>query len=58
MSWTLARLFDHARGKPNPADAQRGWNDEDDGSEIPRGTLASYPAHLVGQYFSGEGQFS
>lgn len=45
-------------GKPNSANAPWGWDDGNDGADIPRGTLATNPAHLVAQYFAGEGEFS
>ncbi|GGS38611.1 MULTISPECIES: hypothetical protein [Actinokineospora] len=45
-------------GKPNSANAPWGWDDGNDGSDIPRGMLATDPAYLVAQYFAGEGTFS
>lgn len=45
-------------GKDNSANAPWGWDDGNDGSDIPRGMLATDPAYLVGQYFSGEGTFA
>ncbi|MGX7825042.1 hypothetical protein ACTG9Q_08105 [Actinokineospora sp. 24-640] len=45
-------------GKANSANAPWGWDDGNDGSDIPRGTLATDPAYLVAQYFAGEGAFS
>jgi len=45
-------------GKDNSANAPWGWDDGNDGSDIPRGMLATDPAYLVGQYFAGEGTFS
>jgi hypothetical protein len=45
-------------GKDNSANAPWGWDDGNDGSDIPRGLLATNPAYLVSQYFNGEGSFS
>ncbi|WP_054049729.1 hypothetical protein [Alloactinosynnema sp. L-07] len=45
-------------GKDNAANAPWGWDDGNDGGDIPRGLLATDPAYLVSQYFNGEGTFS
>ena len=45
-------------GKDNAANAPWGWDDTDDGSDLPRGLLATDPAKLVSIYFSNEGTFS
>lgn len=45
-------------GKDNAANAPWGWDDGDDGSDLPRGLLATDPALLVSAYFDGEAPFS
>ncbi|MBM7775811.1 hypothetical protein JOD54_006015 [Actinokineospora baliensis] len=45
-------------GKDNAANAPWGWDDGNDGGDIPRGFLATDPAYLVAQYFNGEGTFA
>jgi len=45
-------------GKDNAANAPWGWDDHDDGSDLPRGLLATDPAKLVSVYFGNEGPFS
>ncbi len=45
-------------GEDNAANAPWGWDDHNDGSDLPRGLLATDPAHLVSAYFAGEGTFS
>jgi hypothetical protein len=45
-------------GKDNAANAPWGWDDHDDGGDLPRGMLATDPAYLVSVYFAGEGNFS
>ena len=45
-------------GKDNAANAPWGWDDSDDGGDLPRGLLATDPAYLVQQYFDGTGSFS
>jgi hypothetical protein len=45
-------------GQDNAANAPWGWDDHDDGSDLPRGLLATDPARLVAAYFNGEGTFS
>ncbi|WP_035304852.1 hypothetical protein [Actinokineospora inagensis] len=45
-------------GKDNAANTAWGWDDGNDGSDIPRGYLATDPAYLVGQYFAGKGAFA
>ncbi|WP_018684586.1 hypothetical protein [Actinokineospora enzanensis] len=45
-------------GKDNAANAPWGWDDGNDGGDIPRGYLATDPAYLVGQYFGGKGSFA
>jgi hypothetical protein len=42
----------------NAANTAWGWDDHDDGSDLPRGLLATDPAYLVSRYFAGEGTFS
>lgn len=45
-------------GQDNAANAPWGWDDGDDGSDLPRGLLATDPAKLVSIYFANEGSFS
>lgn len=45
-------------GTDNSANAPWGWDDKDDGSDLPRGLLATDPAKLVSIYFANEGAFS
>lgn len=45
-------------GKDNAANAPWGWDDHDDGSDLPRGLLATDPAKLVSVYFGNTGHFS
>lgn len=45
-------------GKDNAANAPWGWDDGNDGGDLPRGLLATDPAYLVHQYFDGTGTFS
>lgn len=45
-------------GKDNAANAPWGWDDGNDGSDLPRGLLATDPAKLVSAYFDGTGTFS
>lgn len=45
-------------GKDNAANTPWGWDDHDDGGDLPRGMLATDPAYLVSVYFAGEGNFS
>ncbi|MEV6522929.1 hypothetical protein AB0M43_13355 [Longispora sp. NPDC051575] len=45
-------------GKANAANAPWGWDDQNDGSDLQRGLLATDPARLVAAYFNGEGTFS
>jgi hypothetical protein len=45
-------------GTDNAANTAWGWDDQDDGTDLPRGRLATDPAYLVSQYFAGEGTFS
>jgi len=45
-------------GKDNAANSPWGWDDQDDGSDLPRGLLATDPAKLVSAYFGNEGVFS
>ncbi|HEX6869532.1 MAG TPA: hypothetical protein VF163_00415 [Micromonosporaceae bacterium] len=45
-------------GKDNAANAPWGWDDQDDGSDLQRGLLATDPAKLVSIYFGNEGSFS
>lgn len=44
-------------GKDNAANTSWGWDDGNDGS-VPRGSVATDPALLVGTYFGGLGNFS
>ncbi len=44
--------------KDNAANAPWGWDDSDDGSDLPRGLLATDPAKLVLAYFDGTSTFS
>jgi hypothetical protein len=45
-------------GQDNAANAPWGWDDHDDGSDLPRGLLATDPATLVAAYFGNKGSFS
>jgi hypothetical protein len=45
-------------GKDNAANAPWGWDDHDDGGDLPRGMLATDPAYLVSVYFANRGSFS
>lgn len=54
-SWSV---FRGDNGVDNAARAAWGWDDEDDGGDLPAGMLATDPAYLVAVYFSGEGTFS
>ncbi|GLZ40172.1 hypothetical protein [Actinokineospora sp. NBRC 105648] len=58
-SETYASLgtFRGDNGKDNAANTAWGWDDGNDGGDLPRGLLATDPAYLVGQYFAGEGNF-
>ncbi|HEV2784237.1 MAG TPA: hypothetical protein VGX25_33035 [Actinophytocola sp.] len=45
-------------GADNAANSPWGWDDQNDGGDIPRGLLATDPAYLVSTYFANEGSFS
>jgi hypothetical protein len=45
-------------GKDNAANSAWGWDDGDDGGDLPRGMLATDPAYLVSKYFASLGTFS
>jgi hypothetical protein len=45
-------------GADNAANAPWGWDDHDDGGDLPRGMLATDPAYLVSVYFANKGSFS
>ena len=45
-------------GTDNAANAPWGWDDQDDGSDLQRGLLATDPAKLVNIYFANKGSFS
>lgn len=45
-------------GADNAANAPWGWDDRDDGTDLPRGMLATDPAYLVSVYFANLGPFS
>lgn len=45
-------------GQDNAANAPWGWDDGDDGSDLPRGLPATDPAKLVSTYFANESVFS
>ena len=45
-------------GQDNAANAPWGWDDHNDGGDLPRGLLATDPAKLVNAYFAGKGAFS
>jgi hypothetical protein len=45
-------------GQDNAANAPWGWDDQNDGGDIPRGMLATDPAYLVSVYFANQGSFS
>lgn len=45
-------------GSDNSANAPWGWDDQNDGSDIQRGLLATDPAYLVSVYFGNRGSFS
>ncbi|MGI5174780.1 hypothetical protein ACQEVZ_00405 [Dactylosporangium sp. CA-152071] len=42
----------------NAAHAPWAWDDKTDGSDLQAGVIATDPAYLVSQYFSGLGTFS
>jgi hypothetical protein len=50
--------FRGSDGQDNAANAPWGWDDHNDGSDLPRGLLATDPAKLVSIYFANEGTFS
>lgn len=45
-------------GQDNAANAPWGWDDQNDGSDLQRGLLATDPAKLVAAYFGNKGSFS
>ncbi|MEU5694990.1 hypothetical protein [Actinosynnema sp. NPDC020468] len=45
-------------GKKNAANTAWGWDDQNDGSDLQRGLLATDPAYLVSVYFGNRGAFS
>ena len=45
-------------GADNSANAPWGWDDQNDGGDLPRGMLATDPAYLVSVYFANQGSFS
>jgi hypothetical protein len=45
-------------GADNAANAPWGWDDQNDGTDVPRGLLATDPAYLVSVYFANKGSFS
>ncbi|HET9140705.1 hypothetical protein [Actinophytocola sp.] len=45
-------------GADNAANAPWGWDDQNDGADVPRGMLATDPAYLVSVYFANKGAFS
>ncbi|GGP71708.1 hypothetical protein [Saccharothrix coeruleofusca] len=45
-------------GKDNAANTAWGWDDANDGSDLPRGLLATDPAYLASAYFANRGEFS
>ncbi|WP_308258290.1 hypothetical protein [Saccharothrix obliqua] len=45
-------------GKDNAAHTAWGWDDTDDGDDLPRGLAATDPAYLVSVYFGNRGAFS
>ena len=45
-------------GQDNAANTPWGWDDHNDGGDLPRGLLATDPAKLVNAYFAGKGGFS
>jgi hypothetical protein len=45
-------------GADNSANAPWGWDDQNDGGDVPRGMLATDPAYLVSVYFANRGSFS
>ncbi|HZE38485.1 MAG TPA: hypothetical protein VE172_06690 [Stackebrandtia sp.] len=45
-------------GKDNAANTAWGWDDSDDGGDLPRGLMATDPAKLVNAYFDGTGDFA
>jgi hypothetical protein len=54
-SWGTFRGDD---GVDNAANTAWGWDDHDDGSDLPRGLLGTDPAKLVNAYFANKGSFS
>ncbi|MEU4804769.1 hypothetical protein [Actinosynnema sp. NPDC023587] len=45
-------------GKDDAANTAWGWDDDDDGADLPRGLPAMDPAYLVSVYFANRGDFS
>jgi hypothetical protein len=45
-------------GEDNAAHAPWAWDDFDDGSDLPAGSIATDPAYLVSRYFGGTGDLS
>jgi hypothetical protein len=45
-------------GKNNAAHSAWGWDDANDGTDVPRGLLATDPAYVVSVYFANLGTFS
>lgn len=57
-TFTAAGKFKGDNGQDDSANPPWGWDDGDDGSQLPGGELATDPAKLVQVYFSNLGSFS
>jgi hypothetical protein len=58
VTYATFGTFRGDNGADNSANAPWGWDDHDDGGDIPRGLLATDPAYLVSVYFANRGSFS
>ena len=58
LTYASFGTFRGDNGKDNAANTAWGWDDHDDGGDIPRGLLATDPAYLVSVYFANKGSFS
>jgi hypothetical protein len=58
LTFAAFGTFRGDNGQDNAANAPWGWDDGNDGSDLPRGLLATDPAKLVAAYFGNEGTFS
>ncbi|HET8660730.1 MAG TPA: hypothetical protein VFM55_17215 [Micromonosporaceae bacterium] len=58
LTYAWFGTFRGDNGQDNAANTPWGWDDGDDGSDLPRGLPATDPAKLVSTYFANEGTFS